>query len=446
MSIFDKALELPQLLRSKTGKFDLFAQETDQDSIEFRNNRLNSVHSKKASGLGLRVFLDDRVGMASTNSLSDDGTIGLSKQDLLERGIASARQGDKALFPLPSHTLKDERGVAIDMDAEGPKIIKKGEKFVEGMRARFPDMRFGFQCQRVFRRNLLLNSASSEIRTTKEYASISLSATRTEDGNIQEIWQSVSVPDALPYEEMERMEKEMVYLLEHSMRETKLGSGKKKVLFTPKAYQSLVSILIDAFKAQMIHRKTSWLADKQGQKIGAGMFSLMEDPTYKGGISTSVYDHEGTACSKKFLVREGVVESMIASLSSSEKTGLPALGNGFRSPFSLPHDDTTNLIVCPGTASFEDLLSGVKDGILVDQLLGAGQSNTYSGEFSVNLDLAFRIENGEVTGRLKNCMLADNVFRMLERMESAGRDLYSFGDLFLPYMLFSDVNFTSPGT
>ena len=54
----------------------------------------------------------------------------------------------------------------------------------------------------------------------------------------------------------------------------------------------------------------------------------------------------------------------------------------------------------PGTMSFEAMIKDVRFGLLVDQVLGGGQSNVLAGEFSVNIDLGYLIENGEIVGRV----------------------------------------------
>ena len=76
-------------------------------------------------------------------------------------------------------------------------------------------------------------------------------------------------------------------------------------------------------------------------------------------------------------------------------------GNGTRSFASQPSPGNSNVIIEPGEMKFEDMIKDMKRGILVDQVLGGGQSNILAGEFSVNIDLGFLVENGEIVGRVK---------------------------------------------
>ena len=68
-----------------------------------------------------------------------------------------------------------------------------------------------------------------------------------------------------------------------------------------------------------------------------------------------------------------------------------------------------------GETSNDAMFNDIKQGILVEQLLGAGQGNELGGDFRANLSLGFLIENGEVVGRVKDTMISGNVYEALKR-------------------------------
>jgi len=49
-----------------------------------------------------------------------------------------------------------------------------------------------------------------------------------------------------------------------------------------------------------------------------------------------------------------------------------------------------------------------------DQMLGGGSS--ISGDFSINVDLGFLVQNGQVVGRVKDTMVAGNVYTALKHV------------------------------
>ena len=64
----------------------------------------------------------------------------------------------------------------------------------------------------------------------------------------------------------------------------------------------------------------------------------------------------------------------------------------------------------------------MKQGVLVEQLLGAGQGNELGGDFRANLSLGFLVENGEIAGRVKNTMISGNVYEALTEVEAIGSE------------------------
>ena len=55
------------------------------------------------------------------------------------------------------------------------------------------------------------------------------------------------------------------------------------------------------------------------------------------------------------------------------------------------------------------MVKSVKEGIVVEELMGAGQGNVMGGDFSGNVLLGYKIENGEIVGRVKDTIVSGNV-------------------------------------
>jgi PmbA protein len=68
------------------------------------------------------------------------------------------------------------------------------------------------------------------------------------------------------------------------------------------------------------------------------------------------------------------------------------------------------------------MIGGVKDGLIVESLLGAGQSNILGGDFNANVLLGYRVEGGSVTGRVKNTVISGNVYTALKDIQATERE------------------------
>jgi PmbA protein len=68
------------------------------------------------------------------------------------------------------------------------------------------------------------------------------------------------------------------------------------------------------------------------------------------------------------------------------------------------------------------LLAGIEDGLIVDDLIGVGQGNVIAGGFSHPVGLAYRVQRGEITGRVKDAAVAGNAYDLLKRIGGVGTD------------------------
>ena len=78
--------------------------------------------------------------------------------------------------------------------------------------------------------------------------------------------------------------------------------------------------------------------------------------------------------------------------------------------------------ISAGQATFEEMVRDIKEGLIVEQLMGAEQGNILGGDFSGNVLLGYKIENGKITGRVKNTMVSGNVYQVLKNIAALGKE------------------------
>jgi PmbA protein len=80
------------------------------------------------------------------------------------------------------------------------------------------------------------------------------------------------------------------------------------------------------------------------------------------------------------------------------------------------------------------------EGLVVDQLLGGGAD--ISGDFSVNVELGYRIKNGQIAGRVKDTMIAGNVYSALDQLVALGGDADWNGPCYTPSLIVEGISTT----
>ena len=62
----------------------------------------------------------------------------------------------------------------------------------------------------------------------------------------------------------------------------------------------------------------------------------------------------------------------------------------------------------------KDLQADIREGVLVDEMMGLFTSNFLAGDFSGNISLGYLVKNGEIVGRLKDTMITGNLYKLLK--------------------------------
>ena len=77
-------------------------------------------------------------------------------------------------------------------------------------------------------------------------------------------------------------------------------------------------------------------------------------------------------------------------------------------------------------------------------MLGSGAG--ISGEFSINIDLGYRVRNGQIVGRVKDTMVAGNVYQALKQIVELGNDADWNGWYYTPSVIVEGLSATGKQT
>lgn len=220
-----------------------------------------------------------------------------------------------------------------------------------------------------------------------------------------------------------------------------LNSGSYQVIFTPQALTSLLEFLETALSGDSLYRKVSKWQESQGQLVTDKRFSLFDDPSIDFSPGSTGLDDEGLVCKPLPLLDMGVLKNYFVDLKSSERLKFAPNGRGFGIP---AHPGLTNIVVPCGDSDYSKMRKNLKLGLIIDQLVGAGQDSPYSGDFSFNVHLGFKVQDGEIVGRVKDTMVSGNVFEMFKnKLLQISSETKWVDNYHLPWISFSETNITT---
>ncbi len=229
----------------------------------------------------------------------------------------------------------------------------------------------------------------------------------------------------------------------------KAEPGKSSVLFDPFALQSILSFtLIQSVRGDIVARGRSIFKGKIGKRVAGENVTTYDNGILPGGLRSGKMDMEGVPRQKTPIIDKGVLRSFLynnywASLEGKESTGNAGRGGGGLSlpPYgTIPNISPTNIQLKAGTFTEEELLEEVKNGYYVRSVQGAHQSNPETGEFSVALAPAWRIQKGKITHAVKGVMIAGNAYDMLKKISALGKETRQVGTFITPKMVISELN------
>ncbi|MEW5720708.1 MAG: metallopeptidase TldD-related protein, partial [Chloroflexota bacterium] len=229
--------------------------------------------------------------------------------------------------------------------------------------------------------------------------------------------------------------------LKLARRLTTIASGNLPVLFSPEGLLMLGLPLQQGLNGKSVFTGISPMKGKLGEKLFSDKLTVIDDGTLDGKFGSAPYDDEGVPHQRTALIERGVLKNFIYDLKTAAQSGVASTGNGSRALFTPPSPAPTNLLIGAGDTPLADILAGIDAGLLVEDVLGLGQGNIISGAFSNPLSLAFKIEKGEIVGRVKNVSLAGNIYTLLKNIATVSRETeWVYSNLNLPYLLLPEMN------
>jgi PmbA protein len=318
-------------------------------------------------------------------------------------------------------------------------MVEMGEEIIDLILQIEPDARVNVELERGVQHLSLRNQAGSDVSFQRSPLSLSFMVNRVKGDDVLMMF------DALGTTVWEdgylAFARRLGEKLELAKRSASIQSGRMPVLFAPTGALVLGLPLMLGLNGKNVYTGISPMAGKVGQKLFDDKITILDDPTLDGKFGSASYDDEGVAHRRNVLVEGGVLKGFLYDLKTAAQSGVESTGNGSRSLFSPPSPSPTNLIFAAGETPLADLIAGIDEGLLVENALGLGQGNVISGAFSNSLSLAFKIEKGEIVGRVKDVSIAGNVYELLQDVAAVSQETewvyYNFN---LPYVLLPDMN------
>jgi PmbA protein len=426
--------EILEKVRRVAQEAEAFHLEQVDTPVRFEANQLTSIDTRELRGVALRIIKDGRVGFSATTDLTD-------LDALVQTAVETAPFGAEAKFQFP----EAQSGPTVPVfdpavgDLPLDRMVRLGQQTVDGIRAFSDEVLVSGSVSRSCQTVTLMNSRGGYVRYAKSGFGIGFEGSVVRGTDMLFLFDSLS--GCSPIGDSSPIVASIIRQLEYAKHTATTETKSMPVVLMPTAIASVVlSPILVALNGKTVVQGTSPLADKLGQQVASPAFSVVNDPTLPFVPGSRPSDDEGVVSKRVPLIDKGVVANFLYDLQAAGQANAESTGSGERGLGSLPSPASSVLVVSEGQSSFEQMLSEIGEGLIVERLLGAGQGNMLGGDFNANVLLGYKVEGGQVVGRVKDTMVHGNAYKALENLIAVGsQGRWVGGGLYTPSISCADI-------
>lgn len=207
-----------------------------------------------------------------------------------------------------------------------------------------------------------------------------------------------------------------------------IGAGKPAsrscpVVFDETVAASFVGLIGGGLGARAVQRGRSPFAGRLGDEVASEAFALHDDGRAPEGAASAPFDDEGVPRRRTPLIEGGRLHSFLYDTYTANREGGASTGSASRQGYrSLPSVSASNLIVAPGSHSFEQLLAAAGEGVYVNDVAGLHSGvNPVTGVFSVGAS-GRMIRDGALAEPVREFTIAGELVAMLGAVSAAGSE------------------------
>jgi PmbA protein len=427
-------MDILHKLASQAEQVEVVQVQGESTKVGFEANRLKSSQVEETRGIAVRVVKDGRLGFAASSDQS-------RMDKLASNALESAAFGDRLPIAFPPAQPGPEV-VTFDpsiVELPIPRLVEIGQEILDILLQVEPEGQVYIELERGVHHLSLQNGQGTAIAFQNSPLSLSFELVRIEGDDV--LWVFDVVGTTVWEDDYLASVRKAADKLELAKRSASISSGQMPVLFSPAGARTLTVPLTLGLNGKNVYKEISPMAGKIGHKLFDDKITVVDDATLSGRFASAPYDDEGIPHRRNVVIDRGVLQGFFYDLKTAAQAGAEPTGNGSRSLFSPPAPSPTNLILEAGQTPVAEMIASMDHGLLVEFPLGLGQGNVLSGAFSNTLGLAFKIEKGEIVGRVKDVSVAGNIYDLLQNVTAVSRETeWIYYNYCLPYILLPDMN------
>lgn len=380
--------------------------------------------SAQTEGIGIRVIRNGRTGTSSCGTLdpTEIAEVLAEARDNLEYGEPDewAGMAEPDGMPVVPQNLWNE-ALAATTTARKIELAKSLERLTlaRDARVRVDDSNYSD----AFSETAVATTTGIRVAGRENGCYLSV-GTLADDGDETQTGFGFAVGRDVEALDVERAASEAVDRATRLLGATKPDSRRLTVVLDPFVTAQFLGIIGGTLSGESVVKGRSLFAERIGEQVATPLFTLVDDPTNPLAYTATDIDGEGLAARRNVLIENGTLKMFVQSSYSARRMKTSTTGNGVRGGYGgSPSSGCLALQIVPGSRTQEELIAGVDDGILIQQVQGLHSGvNPVSGDFSTGA-AGILIKNGALGAPVREFTIASTLQRMLQDIAEVGGDL-----------------------
>lgn len=388
-------------------------------SVTYRLGKLEHLERSEGGDIGLRVFKGKRQAIVSSADRKPDAL-----KELVERAVSMAAtvpedpycgiaEADQLATALPELDICDPQDIPVET------LIGQAEACEEAARA-VKGVTNSEGASASWGRHQVAVAASNGFARTYESSGSSLSASVLAGDSTTGMETDYDYTAAVYFGDLRTAEDVGRSAGERAVKKIggrKIASQKIPIIYDPRIARGIVSHFVGGINGAAVARGTTFLKDFMDKVVFDPSITITENPHLDRGLRSKPCDAEGLANRKRNLADAGVLTTWIMDLRAARQLNLKPTGHASRGTGSPPGASATNVTLSPGKLSPAELMSDIKQGLYVTDLVGQGV-NMITGDYSRGA-VGYWIENGEIAYPVHEVTVAGNLKEMFTQLTPA---------------------------
>ncbi|MDR2967061.1 MAG: TldD/PmbA family protein [Methanobacteriaceae archaeon] len=429
--LFEISEEAKKEILKYCNEFEIFIEREKSLGIDSQKKSLNFAKEEYDIGIGIRIINNGKLGFAYTSNLDKIG-------ETAESAFLNCKSNEKDLNFSFSHKSKLPK-VANIYDKKFEEFeLSEASDFMNSALATVEEEKCeatsgNFSATSV--ETLITNSNDLCVfnKSTGFYGNIAVNAEK--NGKKSTAYDSIS-SCSFDLDPM-KLSKQVCEIAKDSINGVKIETNDMDVVLDYHANIGLLNTFINALNSDNVQRGRSILAGNVDKAIVSDCLSIYDDGKLDGRLFSATTDSEGTPSEKTTLIEDGILKGFIYDNYTANKSKVKSTGNGMRGTYTTtPSVDTSNIVL-----DFKSMIdiSEIDKGFIATDVLGAHTANPISGDFSVEANNAFLVENGEITKPVKKAMISGNIFKALANCKGIKSEIRQCGSFIIPKIMCKDL-------